>query len=460
MITLPQEISIIHSLMQPGEQLYLVGGAVRDALLLKPNQDLDFVCVGDPRIIGRKLAEKLSGAFFMLDDERNACRVISKNELGGRLVFDFTQMRGQTLRDDLLERDFTINAMAVDVNHPVEVIDPLNGSEDLKEKWLRPCKPTSFADDPLRVIRAVRYSVKYGLRIEPETIRLLGGVVKDLSLISKERKRDELFKILEIDNPWMALELFERYKILPHLGLNDLFNTKRAYSRLQVFSSITANLDGLDSVEWNAYLKLFHMGSFLSESRSFLRERLHQVNQSERSIHALDGLIAFLWDLDEVEGTKVAETLALSREEQEQIAVCLRHKCCIIDQFSSQPELDRKFLYRYYQSMGIAGLDLALLTLVDAASGPIFEEAEERWLALVSFCKQIVETWFLNQEFINPKLFLTGRDLMFEFDIPQGPRIGQLLDGLREEQAVGTIQNRTQALAWVDGQLQKGFISG
>ncbi|MDP3721803.1 MAG: hypothetical protein Q8R09_05015, partial [Anaerolineaceae bacterium] len=112
--------------MKPGEHLYLVGGAVRDALLSKPNQDLDFVCTGDPRIIGRKLADKLSGAFYMLDEERNACRVIVKNEQDEFLVFDFSQVRGQTLNDDLLERDFTINAIAIDLKNPSEIIDPLN----------------------------------------------------------------------------------------------------------------------------------------------------------------------------------------------------------------------------------------------------------------------------------------------------------------------------------------------
>jgi len=446
--------------MQPGEQIFLVGGAVRDALLSKPNQDLDFVCAGDPRIIGRKFAEKLSGAFFMLDDERSACRVIAKNERGGRLVFDFTQMRGQTLKDDLNERDFTINAMAVDLANPIEIIDPLHGTQDLFEKWLRPCKESSFSDDPLRVIRAIRYSVKYDLQIEASTIALLKKVVDNLSLVSKERKRDELFKILEIEKPWLALELFAQHNILSHVNLENLPETHRAFLRLKGHDQMIASLvkDELGENPKNHKLSVFR--SIFSPSRLFLQDRFCQVNQSERSVQALDGMIALLWDLDESEGAKAAEGLALSREEQEQICVSLRYKCCILEHFSAQKTPDRKFLYRYFQVLGIAGLDVAVLTLAEAAINQSVDWKEDQWSELVLFCHKLVETWFMNPEYVNPKLFLTGRDLMFDFDIPQGPRIGQLLDGLREEQAIGSIQNRTQASAWVDSQLQKGFLTG
>lgn len=438
----------------------MVGGAVRDALLSKPNQDLDFVCAGDPRIIGRKLAEKLSGAFFMLDDERNACRVIAKNDQGGRLVFDFTEMRGQTLEADLSERDFTINAMAVDLSNPVEIIDPLHGTQDLFEKWLRPCKESSFQDDPLRIIRAIRYSIKYDLQMEPSTIELLLKVVDNLTVVSKERKRDELFKILELGQPWLAMELFEHYKILAHVSLENLPDKASAFSRLKIHSQLIRSLaenEHADNLN-NQKLSAFH--SIFSPSKSFLQNRFGQVNQSERSIQQLDGLIALIWDLDENEGERAAEGLALSREEQEQICVSLRFKCCILEHFASQKTPDRKFLYRYFQVLGIAGLDVAILSLADAAIHQAVDWKEDQWSELVQFCHKLVETWFVNPDYVNPKLLLTGRDLMFEFDIPQGPRIGQLLDGLREEQAIGSIQNRTQALAWVDSQIQKGFLSG
>jgi len=446
--------------MKPGEHLYLVGGAVRDALLSKPNQDLDFVCTGDPRIIGRKLADKLSGAFYMLDEERNACRVIVKNEQDGFLVFDFSQVRGQTLNDDLLERDFTINAIAIDLKNPSEIIDPLNGSKDLVEKWLRPCKETSFIDDPLRGIRAIRYAVKYDLDIAPSTIDLLKSAIDNLSLISKERKRDELFKILEIEKPASALELFAQYNMLEHLSLSAIPSLHNALVRLKILTELTKSSNEENPGKPGIESKPNYLGSIFSENMRFLRERFDQVNLSGRSIRVLDALITLLWDLNEEEGAKAIEGLALSREEQELVCISLRHKCWILDQFSSQKVPERQFVYRYYQSLGIAGLDVAVLTLVEAVSNPSFDWGEAQRSELGSFCQKLVEIFERNPEYVYPKLYLTGRDLMFEFDIPQGPRIGQLLEGLREQQAIGLIENRTQANAWVDRQIQKGFIKG
>ena len=200
MINLPEGLKALNPLLQQTEQYYLVGGAIRDALISRVSQDIDIVCSGDARNIARRLSDQISGSFFMLDEERNACRVIKKNPDGSRLVYDFSQFKGATIEADLLERDFTINAMAVDLSNPGEIIDPLKGGRDLAEKWLRPCKATSFIDDPLRVIRAIRYAVKYDLRIENSTIHLLKQAIEKLASVSRERKRDELFKIWKMIN--------------------------------------------------------------------------------------------------------------------------------------------------------------------------------------------------------------------------------------------------------------------
>jgi poly(A) polymerase len=350
--------------------------------------------------------------------------------------------------------------MAIDLDNPSEIIDPLHGVQDLSKKFLRPCKESSFRDDPLRVIRAIRYSVKYNLCIETSTVELLMAVVDDLSLVSKERKRDELFKILKIENPWNAFDLIKQYKILKAVSLENLPDLHRAIFRLKIFNKMLAVLSEKGTGEKNEVLINKYLSSINSEIRKLINDRLNQVNQSERSVQSLDGLITLLWDLDEIEGLKISEALALSREEQEQIRVSLRNKCSILDEFSSQKKPNRKFIYRYYHALSTVGLDVALLTLTEAFIDQSSELNKDHWLELVHFCQELFEAWFLNPDYVNPKLFLTGRDLMFEFDIPQGPRIGQLLEGLREEQAIGTIQNRTQALAWVDGQLQKNFLAG
>lgn len=459
MIILPRELEIIRSLMQPEESLFLVGGAIRDALLCRSNNDLDFVGTGDPRVIGRKLADKLHGAFFILDDERNACRVIAKNGHGARLIFDFSQMRGATLIDDLYERDFTINAMALNVVNPIELIDPLKGEQDLLARQLRPCKTSSFRDDPLRVIRAIRYSTKYDLQIDNSTCELLQISVIHLATISKERKRDELFKIFEAESPWNAIKQLEKFEILSHILLTDLPDIERAISRLKNFIEMVDCLSCVEQKHLAMDSAALSVCKAYSDNSENLRERFSQVNQSERSILALDELIVLFWDMNEFEREKAINALSLSREEQEHISLVLKNKRYIVDGFSVNVMPDRTYIYRYFHALSVAGLDLAILTLAEAAIDQFDRGADLlNWSRLVEFSLQLIKTWFNNHEYVAPKLFLTGRDLMFEFDIPQGPQIGKLLDGLRKEQAIGSIQNRTQALAWVDGQIQKRFI--
>jgi poly(A) polymerase len=172
MLELTKKIQLIHPFLDKGEEYYLVGGAVRDSILGRENKDLDIVCSGDTRGIARKVADATHGSFFVLDDARNTCRVITETSFGDRIVYDFVQMRTSII-NDLSERDFTINAMAIDLRKLDYVIDPLKGGRDLQEKWLRPCSPTSFLKDSVRVIRAVRYSVNLKLKMEKSTQSLL-----------------------------------------------------------------------------------------------------------------------------------------------------------------------------------------------------------------------------------------------------------------------------------------------
>ena len=178
----------------PGDSIFLVGGAIRDILIARPIKDIDFVVSRNPREIARKLADELDAAYFVLDEERNTCRVLLEQKSQNKIIFDFAQMRGGSIEEDLMKRDFTINAMAVDLSKPNVIIDPLRGEKDLIDKQLRLVTSTSLTDDPIRTIRAIRYAVNLGLRIEKDTSIRIHSAIEDLDRVSMERKRDELFK--------------------------------------------------------------------------------------------------------------------------------------------------------------------------------------------------------------------------------------------------------------------------
>lgn len=459
MIALPKEVLLVQNQTQKGESFHLVGGVIRDAILEKASNDIDIVCSNDPVLIARKLADEVSGDFYMLDEQRRSCRVISRNSAGDKVVFDFTKLRGCTIAEDLVERDFTINSMAVDLSNLIEIIDPLKGGRDLSEKWLRPCKPTSFLDDPLRVIRAVRYSVKYGLKIEPPTIESIKQAVSGLDAISDERKRDELFKILENDKPKLALDLMDHFDMLKYAGLGSVPKIDKALSRLDLLKNLLVaiiNGNGLNKKD------NFQLVSFLSTFRKYRREltgRIHQTNQSDRSIKGLDLLTTLLWDMSDVQFESVIDHLALSGEEADHIRLILRNKEKIQEFRVKNKSPDKRTVFRYFRELGDSGLDLCLLTLAETSNCVSAELNETNWLDALEFCHVLIKTWVENPEVINPTLLLNGRDLMFEFDLQQGPIIGQILEALREEQAAGMIQTRTEAIEWVENKIQRGYIS-
>lgn len=210
-----------------GDRVYLVGGAVRDLLLGRGRADVDLAVEGDPE----RLAADLGVAPYANHDRFGTLKV----ELDGHEV-DIAAARaesypqpgalplvepGAKLEDDLARRDFTVNAMAVQLRGGAELVDPHGGAADLEAGLLRVLHPASFADDPTRAIRAARYAARLGLELEAGTERLLRET--DPSTVSADRWRAELGRLaaepsapqgLEKLAGWGVLDLGARWDVL------------------------------------------------------------------------------------------------------------------------------------------------------------------------------------------------------------------------------------------------------
>ena len=167
----------------PDVELYLVGGAVRDAMLGRASLDLDLVAPSDGILLARRFANALGADVFPLDDERDTGRVIVTMEDGSREKIDFATYQGASLDEDLHKRDFTLNAMAVDLR-TMSLLDPLSGATDLRAKKLCACSDTSMSDDPIRVLRGIRQAAAYGFQIEPETRKKMKSASPVLGQVS------------------------------------------------------------------------------------------------------------------------------------------------------------------------------------------------------------------------------------------------------------------------------------
>src|SRR6266545_8170002 len=173
-----------------GQEAWVVGGAVRDELLGRDVVDLD-IAVHDPRAAAREYAKRSGGASFPLSERHGAWRVALEE---GRTV-DFTPLLG-SIEDDLATRDFTINAIAVPLAGG-EPADPYAGRADMEERIIRAVSSSVFADDPLRLLRAVRLGDELGFRLDPETEQL---VHKHAALVTRpagERTYAELVRLSE-----------------------------------------------------------------------------------------------------------------------------------------------------------------------------------------------------------------------------------------------------------------------
>lgn len=212
-------------------EVYAVGGFVRDALLGRPTTDIDFVVLGQGAGIrlARAVGERLGGSIAHVYPNFGTAGVRVK-----AAVLEFVAARREsyrkdsrkpivedgTLQDDLLRRDFTVNTLAISLGGALpfgELLDPLGGLTDLNTGILRTPRPPSatFADDPLRIIRAARFAAQLSFRIAPETRQGMSKQAKRLKIVSQERITDELHKIMRSPNPSTGFKILEQTTVLP-----------------------------------------------------------------------------------------------------------------------------------------------------------------------------------------------------------------------------------------------------
>ncbi|MEW5870234.1 MAG: HD domain-containing protein [Chloroflexota bacterium] len=471
--------------LAPEQELYLVGGAVRDMLLGLPLHDLDFVLPGDALAFSRKVAKALGAAYYPMDVERQTARLILPHPEGGRLFLDFAAQRGPDLESDLRARDFTLNALALALHTPEKLVDPLGGAEDLRRKTLRACTPETFQDDPLRVLRAVRQAIALGFQITPDTRRWLREALPILSRASVERQRDELFRILDGRHPASALRALEMLGVLPYL-LPELVDLKGVVQSpphvaeawehtLDTVARLASLLDMLQpehdpeaAANWSLGLVALRLGRYREQLQAHLAEALNP----DRSLRALLLLAALYHDAGKPASRQVeaggrirfrqhetisarlvsqrAHALHLSSDEIERLVHIVRHhmRPLLLAQTGEPPS--RRAIYRFFRAAGPAGVDVCLLALADtlATYGASLPQAQDTWTQLLDVVRALLEAWWENQpERVAPPPLLKGSELIQIFALKPGPQIGHILEAIREAQAVGEVQDRQEALA-------------
>lgn len=262
-----------------GVDAYVIGGYVRDIFLHRPSKDIDVVAIGSGIELATAVARKLGrGAHLSVFKNFGTAQVKS-----GDLELEFVGARKEsymrdsrkpivedgTLEDDQNRRDFTINALALCLNRERygELVDPFGGLDDMEDLTIRtPLDPDiTFSDDPLRMMRAVRFATQLGFFIEPETFEAIERNKERISIISKERIIDELNKIILSPKPSIGFELLDKCGLLP-LIFPELCALKGAETKegighkdnfahtLMVLDRLSKSTDSL----WLRWSALFH----------------------------------------------------------------------------------------------------------------------------------------------------------------------------------------------------------
>ncbi len=437
---------------------YLVGGYVRDWLLGRESHDVDFAVEGDALGLARAVADRVRGSFVLLDDERGTARVVTRDEHGRRWFVDFAVLQGRDITADLSQRDFTIDAIAFDIHDPGRFIDPYDGRGDLEAGLVRAVSETAFRDDPLRTLRAVRLAAELNLRIEPRTEELIRRDAGLTAAVSAERVRDELSKTLtqpSADSLRYLDELGLLEVILPETeGLKGTGRFERSLEMVRALEDLYAALRP-SPMGATVPLAISHSPFPIPHSDRLL-SHLSQFTSGDRQRLVLLKLVAFLCagEGNRRNGAARLVGLALRRLHFSRGEVGLGRAIATHwgrpGQLSSAEAVTRRDIYRFFRDTGEAGLDLLVLFLADRLAAQGMSPDLNQWERDLKFVAALLRDYYKRYtEVVSPPKLISGDDLMEAFGLVEGPRLGELLEIVREAQAAGEIRTRQEALDYV-----------
>lgn len=459
----------------------LVGGAVRDVLMGRPLVDLDFAVQGDAVALARAVANTLRGDFYIMDDARGTARVILRNAESERharaarttsaasVILDFSVCRGDTWEEDLLARDFTVNAIALDLQNNA-ILDPTGGRADLAQGIIRQTRPGAIADDPVRALRAVRMSLALSAGIEPATAAAVRLAAPHLSRPSPERVRDELIKILSRPDAARGARMLDMFGLLgviapeieplrhceqapPH-RFNALEHTFVAldYADALLSGQIDAGLHFDISDRQRAQLA-GHFAAPITADRpraAIFRFALllHDSGKPQTRNAGEAGSAAFPNHpaIGATLATRRARALKLSGDETRRIKIIVQHHMRP-NLMARAGETSLRALYRLWRDAGDCLPELALLCVADGmgkAGADTRLEDRQRRGRMAELILDAYYTRFAPDAAPDP--LIQGEDVL-ALGVAPGPRIGQMIASVREAQMAGDIATRAEALA-------------
>ncbi len=465
---------------------YLVGGAVRDFFIGGEKEILDRdIAIKGAEEFAKKIANRFDGTFIVLDEVNKIYRVVLNDKLN---FLDISEIEGDSIEEDLLRRDFTINAIAYDLQKD-KFIDITGGIEDIKNKKLRPIREQNFKDDPLRILRAFRFLATTGFDMTDE---LEEGITKYLPLAlepAKERIHYELMKLFGggrgkyrdvgaeplcaktlalMDDFGILEKLFPCVKELKLVSPNTHHHLDLFHHVLETVSNIEKLYEELspetkehmDGIDFGGFPRINHLklAGFLHDIGKYSTWTIENgrcdkfeclYNKPECS--ECSTRHRFIKH-DEV-GSKMCvpllRDLKFSKKQIEYISQMIKYHIYPSSVIAA-PDLNDKVMMRYLRKMGNNVIDNIILAKADrlSARGPAI--TDEMIKSNIEGLDKLMNFYLEKKDTLKPlPKLIDGNEIMEILGISQSPKLGEIISQLKEAQLNGDITTREEAETFI-----------
>ena len=434
----PQLIRQLHAFAEKqGIQLYLVGGSVRDLLLNQSITDLDFALADDAITFAKTFADKIGEAFVKLEEQPPTARIVIRET---RLTLDFAGFRAETLEADLCLRDLTINTMALDLSSllmkpEVTLINPCDGFSDLKARTLRFPSAGVVINDPLRLLRVYRFSAQLGFEIPQATINLIRRYKDRLPQVSVERIRDELIKILNLENTTTYLRRMDETRLLSQI-IPEIEQIRASYQE-----ALDRRLRALKMFEIKPIPDTLQ--PYRPQIEAYLSEQL-TYDLSRRQMLKLALLLRNSGTEMDLQATN---RLRLGRKAAQLMRCLVENRLHLMDLIDASGQIMRRTMTSFLRRTGDDWLGILLISYANIRSSEKDIRRTNAPPTVETALNQIADFYYNDFDpMMEHGRLITGNDILQTFGVMPGVRIGRILQHIEDLQFEGEIQTPEEAL--------------
>ncbi len=443
-----------------GNNIYVIGGTVRDYLMGKVSYDRDLIITDmEAKDFAQSLNKIFNSTFITLDEENKIYRLVLKDsdDIHNPQMIDITNPIDNSLEMDLMRRDLTINAIAVNINTG-EVIDLFGGVADIKNKTLNYIEEGNFMDDPLRLLRVYRFQATLDFDLGSDTIH---AICKYSDLIEKPAKERVLYELMKLFNgdytakalinmnkTWLLEEVFPIVKELKQVPPNSHHHLDLLNHSIETVNQIQMIYENSDD-RVKEHLNRCDFGGFPRLAHLKLAGFLHDIGKfSTWTIEKDTGRHRFIKH-DDV-GSKlvkpILKSLTCSNRQIDYISDMIKNHIYPSSLMCEQ-DVNEKAMMRYLRKLNDNVIDNIVLAKADRLSARGEVITDEMIENNISNLDKLQNFYFESLEKLTPlPKLVDGNELMEHFNLTQSPLLGNIIAAIHEAQLDGDVTTKEQAL--------------